>query len=278
MLKNKIVFTQDELPAILPSEHVATPTPAQKDLPSMGVLQRVQWAGTSGKALSYNFVHLSIQEMLAAYRISQMGNDEQVRVFQTLLGEPRFAAVLQFYAGFTKLTSRGVRNIITGSDFINNESSILPLLSYIRCFFEAQIHDQSLYAKIIPRLIGKLYLSGVTLSPLDCMSVGYFLAFVLKNSRELYLQFEGCGIDDHSFGLMMGELSKHAEACPEGALHGVTKLIFSNNKIGNNGIAHIATTLQKNTTMRELRINGCSISDEGAKSLARALAVNRSLQ
>ena len=58
----------------------------------------------------------------------------------------------------------------------------------------------------------------------------------------------------------------------------MTKLIFSNNKIGNNGIAHIATTLQKNTTMRELRINGCSISDEGAKSLARALAVNRSLQ
>ena len=46
---------------------------------------------------------------------------------------------------------------------------------------------------------------------------------------------------------------------------------ISHNKIGNNGIAHIATTLQKNTTMTELRINGCSISDEGAESLARAL-------
>ena len=83
-----------------------------------------------------------------------MRNDEQVRVFQTLLSKPRFAAVLQFYAGFTKLTNEGVRNIITGSDFTNDKSSKLSLLSYIRCFFEAQIRDQSLYEKMIQRLNG----------------------------------------------------------------------------------------------------------------------------
>ena len=129
VMNNKIVFTQDELPSMLPrsiwdmilnflSQILPTAaTPAQQDLPAMGVLQRVQWAGTSSKTISYNFIHLSIQEMLAAYRISQMGYFKQVRVFQTLLGEPRLAAVLQFYAGFTKLTNRGVRKIITGSDF-----------------------------------------------------------------------------------------------------------------------------------------------------------------
>ena len=98
------------------------------------------------------------------------------------------------------------------------------LLSYIRCFFEAQIHEQSLYRKLIPRLNGELDLSFVTLSPLDCLSVGYFLAFVLRNCRELTVYLFLCGIDDHSFGLMMGELSRHAEACPAGALHGVTEL------------------------------------------------------
>ena len=59
-------------------------SPAQQDLPAMGVLQRVQWAGTSSKTISYNFIHLTIQEMLAAYCISQMGYFKQVRVFQTL--------------------------------------------------------------------------------------------------------------------------------------------------------------------------------------------------
>ena len=80
VMNNKIVFTQDELPSILPrsswdmilnflSQILPTVAPpAQQDLPAMGVLQRVQWAGTSSKTISYNFVHLSIQEMLAAYR------------------------------------------------------------------------------------------------------------------------------------------------------------------------------------------------------------------
>ena len=292
-MNNKIVFTQDELPSILPRSSwdmilnflsqilptAATPAPAQQDLPAMGVLQRVQWAGTSSKTISYNFIHLSIQEMLAAYCISQMGYFKQVRVFQTLIDEPRFAAVLQFYAGFTKLTNRGVRNIIAGNDFTYEIHSQLSLLSYIRCFFEAQIRDQSLYQKIIPRLNGKLELSHVTLSPLDCMSVGYFLAFVLRNSRELKVNLFDCGIDDHSFGLMMmGELSKHAEACPAGALHGVTELNISGNKIGDNGIANIATALQTSTTMTILNISMCSMSDKGAESLAKALADTRSLQ
>ena len=291
VMNNKIVFTQDELPSILPrsswdmilnflSQILPTvATPAQQDLPAMGVLQRVQWAGTSRKTISYNFVHLSIQEMLAAYRISQMWYFDQVSVFKTLLTEPRFAAVLQFYAGFTKLTNRSVRNIITGSDFTYETSSQRSLLNYVRCFYEAQIDDQSLYSKIFPKLNGILDLSKVTLSPLDCMSVGYFLALVCRNSRKLRVNLSYCGINDHSFGLMMGELSKHAEACPAGALHGVTELDIRGNKIGDKGIvALISTALQTNTTLTNLNIGACNMSDDGAESLARALTVNKTLQ
>ena len=292
VMNNKIVFTQDELPSILPrsswdmilnflSQILPTAyiaTPAQQDLLAMGVLQRVQWAGTSSKTISYNFVHLSIQEMLAAYRISQMGYYEQVSVFKTLLSKPRFAAVLQFYAGFTKLTNQGVRNIITGSDFTYEESSKRSLLNYIRCFYEAQIDDQYLYSKFFPRLNGRLYLRVVSLSPLDCMSVAYFLALVCRNSRKLRVDLSLCGINGHSLGLMMGELSKHAEAFPAGALHGVTELNFICNNIGDKGIALISTALQTNTTMTTLDINGCNMSDDGAESLARALTVNKTLQ
>ena len=291
VMNNKIVFTQDELPSILPrsswdmilnflSQILPTvATPAQQDLPAMGVLQRVQWAGTSSKTISYNFFHLSIQEMLAAYRISQMGYFEQVSVFKTLLSKPRFAAVLQFYAGFTKLTNRGVRNIITGSDFIYCVvSSLRSLLNSVRCFYEAQIDEQSLYSKFFPRLNGILDLHLVTLSPLDCMSVGYFLALVCRNSRKLRVNLSRCGINDHSFGLMMGELSKHAEACPAGTLHGVTELSISDNNIGDKGIALISTALQTNITMTKLNIYGCNMSDDGAESLARALTVNKTLQ
>ena len=51
----------------------------------MGVLQKVQWAGTSSKTISYNFIHISIQEMLAAYCISQMVNDDVTNT--SMIGE-----------------------------------------------------------------------------------------------------------------------------------------------------------------------------------------------
>ena len=198
--QNKVVFTQEDLSSILP-------TPAQEDLPTMGVLQRVQWFGISGKTMSYNFIHLSIQELLAAYCISKMKDYEQVRVFQTLLGEPRFSAVLQFYAGFTKLTNQGVRNIITGSDFTDEEDSKLCLLCYARCFFEAQVVDHTFYQQIIPRLKGCLNLFRVTMSPMDCISIGYFLAFVLRNAGcklRLRIRLSLCDINDYLLSLLLG--------------------------------------------------------------------------
>ena len=271
IMQNKVVFTQDELPSILP-------TPAQEDLPAMGVLQRVQWFSISSKTMSYNFIHLSIQELLAAYCISKMKEIDQMIVFQTLLGESRFSAVLQFYAGFTKLTNQGVRNIITGTDFTDGESSKLSLLSYMRCFFVAQVCDQSFYLQMVPKLNGRVNLRIVTMSPLDCAAFGYFLANVLRNTSELCVDLSNCSIDDHSLCVLMGELSKHAEASREYVLHGVRELRIGGNKIGDKGIAYIATALHTNTTMRKLNVNGCHISNVGAESLARALAVNTSLR
>ena len=271
IMQNKVVFTQKELPSILPA-------PSKEDLPTMGVLQRVQWFSISSKTMSYNFIHLSIQEMLAAYCISKMKDSEQVRVFQTLLGEPRFSAVLQFYAGFTKLTNQGVQNIITGTDFIDDKSSKLSLLSYIRCFFHAQVCNQPFYRQMIPKLNRNIDLSGVSMSPLDCMAFVYFLAIVLRNTSELRVDLSHCSIDDHSLCVLMGELSKHAEAYRVGVFHGVKCLNINNNKISNNGIAHIATALQTKNTLKTLRVGDKSVTDEGAMLLLSALKTNRSME
>ena len=121
---------------------VTTPcTPdEQQDLPNsqLGVLQKVQYlriGHTDNLILLY--ASFEDKKCLLNYCISQMGNDQQVRVFQTLVGEPRFAAVLQFYAGFRASSLINVFvYIITGSDFqAYSKSSKLSLLSHIRCFF-----------------------------------------------------------------------------------------------------------------------------------------------
>ena len=200
-------------------------------------------------------------------------------MFKTLLSEPRFAAVLQFYAGFTKLINQGVRNIITGSDFTYEESSRRSLLNYVRCFYEAQIDDQSLYSNFFSKaqwnttIVLCYFESHWTVCLLDT-SWHWFVGTV----ENLRVNISKCGVNDHSIALMMGELSKHVEACPAGALHGVTVLKISSNNIGDKGIALISTALQTNTTMTNLIITACNMSDDGAESLARALTVNKTLQ
>ena len=129
-------------------------------------------------------------------------------MFQTLVGEPRFAAVLHFYAGFTELANHGVRKVITCHfGTCDDASSKISRLTHLRCFFEAQIYNQLWYEKLVQILNRKLDLSLVTMTSLDCMSVGYLLKCFLRNCRKISLNLSNCSIDGHSIGLIIGEYS-----------------------------------------------------------------------
>ena len=68
------------------------------NLPSLGLLHTVEGLTLHSKSLSYNFLHLSVQELLAAYRISRMDSSKQLEVFEQMFGSSRFQAVLQYYS------------------------------------------------------------------------------------------------------------------------------------------------------------------------------------
>ena len=66
VMNNTIIFTQRELPSIFHSTlpAAATPTPTQQELPAMGVLQRVQWAGyKTVRMAAYNWYVTSLNSM-----------------------------------------------------------------------------------------------------------------------------------------------------------------------------------------------------------------------
>ena len=54
------------------------------------------------QSVFYNFVHLMIQEFLAADYILQLPLEDQIEAFKKLFGQPRFVAVFQFYANKAK--------------------------------------------------------------------------------------------------------------------------------------------------------------------------------
>ena len=144
------------------------------NLPSLGLLQAVEGLTLLSKSLSYNFLHLSVQELLAAYHISHMDSSQQLKVFKLMFGGSRFQAVLYYYSGFTKLTSPPIRDFI--SSFSKQKSSIDGLLPLLHCFYEAQ--DLSFSNLIHFRIISLDSL----LNPVDYSAIGYYITSLLSVS------------------------------------------------------------------------------------------------
>ena len=65
-----------------------------------------------GSSRTYNFLHLSIQELLAAWHISRMPTDQQSDIVHCMLEDERFRSVFQFYAGFTRFHAPWSKDII----------------------------------------------------------------------------------------------------------------------------------------------------------------------
>ena len=197
VLQGKIVFTQK----ILRSLKISS---------TLGLLQSVQGFGPIGsKLVTCNFIHLAVQELLAACYISQLEPAEHSKQLQVLLKENLKSPVLQFYAGLTGLADEGVQNLIV--QFVNRDC----LLSFLYCIFEAQLCDQSFYLQIIDSLESKLDLSYATLSPTDSLSVNYFLSSIRTVERGLALNISYCSIDNHSLCLLLGvsdEISSESSA------------------------------------------------------------------
>ena len=184
---------------------------------TLGLLQGVESFAIRGKSHSYNFLHLSIQELLAAiYMATQLNEDHQIEQFRSLFDRARFSAVFQFYAGKTKMKTRGIDKIVIDivkkcaqnsqiTEFSSHSDDYDPttdagynlghepqplLLSLLHCLFEAQ--DQDLCQLVAKELKGQLDLQSISLSPADCLSVGYFLI----HCRQFRVHLEGCSIGD----------------------------------------------------------------------------------
>ena len=164
VMENKIVFTQKELTS----------------LSTLGLLHSVQGFGSIGRKLvTCNFIHLAVQELLAAYYISRLEPAEHSELFEKLLNDNLKFPVLQFYAGLTGLTNESVRNLITGFHFDGYEKSVRCLLAFLNCLFEAQTWNQLFFQQMVHALKSKVNLSGIFYSVPHGESKNVFLIFCL---------------------------------------------------------------------------------------------------
>ena len=178
------------------------------NLPSLGLLQAVEGLTFNCKSCSYNFLHLSVQELLAAYHISQLDSSKQMEVFEVMFGSSRFQVVLHYYSGFTKLANPAIQDFI--STYSKQQSSITDLLPLLHCFYEAQ--DLSLCSLVKSGFTENVMINFSELNPVDYLAVGYFITFLLSepsyDASNICLKIEGTDFVCHKFKLLLLELSK----------------------------------------------------------------------
>ena len=71
----------------------------------LGLMQEVPQLYTEGRGSSYHFIHLTLQEYLAAVHISQLPAHEQTRLFQEHVNSGHFKMTMRFLADLTKLAN-----------------------------------------------------------------------------------------------------------------------------------------------------------------------------
>ena len=313
--QNKVTFSQSDLEAIKDSAVLC----------EVGLLQATPSILSDGRTVYYNFLHLSIQEMLSAVYISHMSASKQISTFDSLFSDSRFSAVFQFYAAITKLrTSRIflnklphwlcpvpagvldlVKKIIMKQKELHCQSRPL-LLSLLHCLYEAQ--DPSLCRFVAKQVEAELYLSGISLTLVDSLAIGYFLSSIscTSNAKEFIVNLENCSLGDagtkslmqnvcgksmdlHNTSLHLTHLDIwlcRNEIHEEGASYIaevlsstiiVSHLWLDSNPIGDKGLQTIFDTLKKNKTLKLLSIASCDMIDTGVASLAVALRSNNTL-
>ena len=280
VMKNKVTFSATDLRSFnLPTE-----------LSTLSLIQAVQSFTAFEKSISYNFLHLSVQELLAAVHISKLPAAEQIQIFNDLFDQPRLVAVFQFYAAFTKLQTKGVRDIV--ARIIQKQQKPL-LVNLLHGLYEAQ--DLSLCEFVASHLKRGLDLSGNTLSPMDCLVVGYFLSCVcLTTSGEFKVNLRNCSLDDYRVSFLVRELSKRtsssdAQTTTRDGVPGCLAMDLRNHNIYGRGVdsllhvlnvvssMYISDQVQNDSlkSLKRLSAGNCGISQEGGKAIGDALMVNR---
>ena len=109
-----------------------------QDLVHFGFLGSVSALYGAGR-VSYNFLHLTIQEFLAAYHISQLCGDG-LEVFEQYGGDKRWNVVWRFVAGLTKFEyfKGHVNKCLLKSNREDDAVELKLTVFYLQCLFEAR--------------------------------------------------------------------------------------------------------------------------------------------
>ena len=203
---NKLIFTLEEIRAACPGIEGI-----EGALNGFGLLQAIQHFGLTGKTMTFNFVHFSIQEFLAAYHISQLPPDEELRVLEAKFWSDIHSKMFTMYTSLTKGQRFAFKQFLSGRDnmiaiselFLENQ---LKCLRLFHCFLEA--NDEAFYAciqngKTFNDKVIDLYNTSLTVYDVECVTL--FLTFSPHKYWKM-IDLSYCHIQDRGLHVLHRDL------------------------------------------------------------------------
>ena len=311
--KNQLVFTFDEVKQVCPEVDT---TPGA--LNGFGLLQAVQHYPTkgAGTTVSFNFLHLTMQEFLAAWYISHCSVEHQMDLLRRsfMLGELRgdrfidpgtlndsFARMWQMYIGLVGVDCDAWKQFTSECKFTLSRMYPLKFIYYFQCYVESQSEDiQTAIPSVFQNSTISIPSTEFSIKVLSPYHIG-LLCFFLSKSTERWEHFNfhsnyirDIGIEMletfwmankdklsymNSLNLLGNWLTSHSKTAISNIIRegALVSLNLSYNKLGESGVCEISKALQASLTLQDLCLSNNAIGPSGIQSIAVVLCHNRSL-
>lgn len=211
-----------------------------------------------GTERSYHFLHLTVQEYLAAYIVFQMGEQEQGAWLGKNLRNPSSEKVLKFFCGMDQFKSRPARVIF---------SSFITAPFALECVFEGQWEDAC-------QAIGKEMSSMLTITrkssvqPYRALVYGYVMT---KSKTQWHLQWRNCIVEEH----VLKGMSRHLLHFPTALTRiSLTQSSFATIK----AVELFSELIQSQVKLSEISVTGAELDEEGCNIICEALKDNQALK
>ena len=175
--ENQLIFTLDEIKMACPEiENVPGA------INGFGLLQAVEHFSATCTTMSFNFIHFSIQEFLAAHCVTNLPPEEEVQVLKDSFWSKLHYNMFSMYIGLTKGQRISFRQFLADGNtqtgiaekFLKEQTKCLYLY---KCFYEAGDKEMCKHiSEAITFSEGIVNLRGMSLLPSDVNCLSFFLA------------------------------------------------------------------------------------------------------
>lgn len=162
LIQDKVIFTDEDVPY---------------NFDTLELMQSIPELYTDeGTVVSYNFIHLTLQEFLAAFYVSCQEPERWIKEFKERKDQSRMKVMLRFLAGLTSFSGIRKKHIRQLSFIRDTRERREITVDGLHWLFEAQFEESSYTAKVLGKSIVRIDCTWSTVSQFDCFVLGFCIA------------------------------------------------------------------------------------------------------